>query len=231
MKKWIQLLMPAVLTALILYGFLEIAAYFSRLIMANNVGLWRLWSLGAPALGSSTGGLLALACMIIRKSWGVQLACAFFVRALRLFYLPTLNATLFWLPTYRGIVSLICLLCMVLFWLHPVGWQAAPYAFYWLLPVVVWALGLRSVWGHALGSTFAAHALGSILFLYATPLTPAYWLALMPIVAVERLGAVCVMMSMWYGVKVIQSISGKLTDYFFVSTKNIKISLPLLLAK
>jgi hypothetical protein len=34
--------------------------------------------------------------------------------------------------------------------------------------------------------TFITHAIGSVLWLYAMPSTPIFWLALIPIVALER---------------------------------------------
>jgi hypothetical protein len=40
---------------------------------------------------------------------------------------------------------------------------------------------------HALTATFIAHAVGSTIWIYSQPTTPAFWLALIPIVALERL--------------------------------------------
>ncbi len=74
---------------------------------------------------------------------------------------------------------------MIAFWLNPVGQQAWFYALYWLIPIAVKFLPDRLLL-RSLGSTFTAHAVGSVLFLYTIPTAPALWLALIPIVALER---------------------------------------------
>jgi hypothetical protein len=80
----------------------------------------------------------------------------------------------------------IPLICIALFIIHPVGGQAWLYSLYWLIPVlaIFWKdnLFIKSV-----GTTLTAHAVGSIAFLYLFSTTPAFWLALIPVVAFERL--------------------------------------------
>jgi hypothetical protein len=39
----------------------------------------------------------------------------------------------------------------------------------------------------ALSSTFVAHAIGSLMWLYFLPTTPEYWMLLIPRVAIERI--------------------------------------------
>lgn len=74
---------------------------------------------------------------------------------------------------------------MLAFWLNPVGQQAWVYALYWLIPIAAKFLPDRLVL-RSLGATFTAHAVGSVLFLYTIPTAPALWLALIPVVAIER---------------------------------------------
>lgn len=76
---------------------------------------------------------------------------------------------------------------MAAFIAHPVGSQAFLYSFYWLIPVAIYLMGRNSLFAQALGSTFTAHAVGSVIWLYANPMTPEIWLALIPVVLVERL--------------------------------------------
>jgi hypothetical protein len=45
----------------------------------------------------------------------------------------------------------------------------------------------RSLFLQALGSTFIAHAVGSVIWLYTVPMTAAMWMGLMPIVLFERI--------------------------------------------
>jgi len=95
----------------------------------------------------------------------------------------------FWKNGARGITDklsiIVPLAAMAAFWLHPIGQQAWFYALYWLVPVIVKFLPDRLML-RSLGSTFTAHAVGSILFLYTIPTAPALWVALIPIVAIER---------------------------------------------
>jgi len=79
--------------------------------------------------------------------------------------------------------------CMFLFIMHPVGQKAFFYSLFWLIPIaayIVQFLGVRSFFLVALSSSFIAHAVGSVLWLYMMPMTPAQWLALIPVVAMER---------------------------------------------
>ena len=80
---------------------------------------------------------------------------------------------------------LVPVVAMFAFWLHPVGQQAWYYALYWLVPIIAKFLPNR-LFLRSLGATFTAHAMGSVLFLYTINTTPALWIALIPIVAIER---------------------------------------------
>lgn len=87
---------------------------------------------------------------------------------------------------------LLPLLCIVLFILHPVGSKASIYSLYWLIPIISYILYffIQSCLLVSLSSTFIAHAVGSVLWLYLVPTLPEKWLTLMPIVALERFAIV-----------------------------------------
>src|SRR5207237_10360114 len=76
---------------------------------------------------------------------------------------------------------------MALFIVHPIGSQAFMYSFYWLIPIGLFGLARKTLFLEALGSTFVAHAVGSVIWLYTVPTTAGMWVGLIPIVAVERL--------------------------------------------
>ena len=59
---------------------------------------------------------------------------------------------------------------MILFIAHPVGAAAAPYAFYWFIPIFIAMMRNRTLWHDALASTFTAHAVGSVIWLYTVPM-------------------------------------------------------------
>jgi len=86
---------------------------------------------------------------------------------------------------------------MILFIAHPVASKAFAYSFYWLIPVVLYVLNYKNTFCKALTATFLAHAVGSIIWLYTVPMTSTQWLALIPVVAVERLVMACGMVVLY----------------------------------
>lgn len=135
-------------------------------------------------LGAGAGVLSVLLAQIISFIWlgkSVDL-----INILRL--APMLFAALYFAKYAKGkfIQAAVPLACMALFMLHPIGAQAWFYSLYWLIPAIVLVLP-EHLFLRSLGSTFAAHAIGSIVWLYLIPSTPAFWLALIPVVAFERL--------------------------------------------
>jgi len=76
---------------------------------------------------------------------------------------------------------------IILFVINPVGSQAWVYSLYWLIPIICALVKPNSLFFKALGATFTAHCIGSIVWLYlVNPMTPELWLALIPVVAIER---------------------------------------------
>lgn len=84
---------------------------------------------------------------------------------------------------------LLPLVCIILFTSHPIAGSAFLYSFYWFIPMILYFIKSKNIFMAALSSTFVAHAVGSILYLYATNMSPDQWLALIPVVAFERLVA------------------------------------------
>lgn len=95
----------------------------------------------------------------------------------------------FWKNGVRGFEDKLGILipaaAIMAFWLHPVGSQVWLYPLYWLIPIAAKFLP-KNLFLRSLGSTFMAHAVGSVLFLYTIPTAPELWLMLIPIVAIER---------------------------------------------
>ncbi len=105
------------------------------------------------------------------------------------FCIPGLCASLYWSTQHYTIRLLLPIVCMGLFVIHPVGAQAFVYSLYWLIPVVLFFIPQtqKSLFLQAFGSTFIAHAVGSVIWLYTVPMTAAMWMGLMPIVLFERI--------------------------------------------
>jgi len=93
---------------------------------------------------------------------------------------------LYWATNHPVIRVGLPLLCMGLFIAHPIGSQAFLYSFYWLIPIVLYAFPHQSLFLQSLGSTFVAHAVGSVIWLYTVPMTAGMWLGLIPVVIIER---------------------------------------------
>ncbi len=107
----------------------------------------------------------------------------------------------FWKSGERGASDKLGILvpaaAIAAFWLNPIGQSfvqvaalgisvpAGIYALYWLIPIAAKFMPDR-LFLRSLGSTFTAHAVGSVLFLYTIPTAPELWLALIPVVAIER---------------------------------------------
>jgi hypothetical protein len=117
------------------------------------------------------------------------------------YHLPGFFASASWAyPTQLMKVG-VPVACMVLFVMHPCGLYAAPYVLYWFIPIAVYFSGKKTIFLQALSSTFIAHAVGSVIWLYAKALPTAVWLGLIPVVFFERLFYALLMTAMYYGVR------------------------------
>lgn len=135
-------------------------------------------------LGASAGALSVLLAQTISFVWlGKSMEVINLLR-----FLPMIFAAIYFAHDKRikPISAAIPLLCAMLFIVHPVGGQAWVYTLYWLIPPAALLLS-SNLFLRSLGATFTAHSIGSVIWLYAFPSTPAFWLALIPIVAVERI--------------------------------------------
>ena len=105
-----------------------------------------------------------------------------------LLLLPMLFAALYFAKYSRNRLfgAAVPLFCMALFIAHPVGGQAWFYSLYWLVPLIALLLP-EHLFFRSLGSTMTAHSIGSVIWLYSFPSTPGFWVALIPVVAFERL--------------------------------------------
>ncbi|MCX8175307.1 MAG: hypothetical protein N3E51_03825 [Candidatus Micrarchaeota archaeon] len=162
------------------------AVNFSPLLGAQNQSFTFFQFFGPIAggfLGAGAGVLSVFLAQLISFIW-LGTAPELFSIA-RLF--PMLFAALYFARYAKGNLAygIVPLACMALFVLHPVGSQAWFYSLYWLIPIIALALP-EHLFLRSLGSTFTAHAVGSVAFLYLIPSTPALWVALIPVVAFER---------------------------------------------
>lgn len=140
---------------------------------------------------------------------------AFLAAGILNLHLPTLCAAAYWSTNSFVVRLLIPIACMVAFWLHPVGGQAFYYALWWLIPVGIYFYPRTSYFATALGSTFVAHAVGSVLWVYLLNIPPQTFATLMPIVPVERFVFALGMTAVCY--------AGDLCTYLFAYMRTLTI--------
>ena len=86
---------------------------------------------------------------------------------------------------FRPARLMLPVICMALFIYHPTGLAAYNYAFLWLIPLVLAFFNNHA--SLSIGSSFAAHAVGSVVWLYLFPALPsAVWSGLVYVVLIER---------------------------------------------
>jgi len=172
----------------LIFAALSIAAYninFSSLLGTENQS-FTLFQFFAPTISAFLGPMGGIAGILIAEIGNyLLLGKAFDLFGIaRLF--PMLFAALYFAGKGRKFVSLVPIVCMALFVLHPVGQVAWIYSLYWLIPPIA-ALLKDNLFLRSLGSSFTAHAVGSVAFLYIFPTTPGLWISLIPVVFVERM--------------------------------------------
>ena len=178
----------SVVIALCTLGILYLASYFKISGVHGSFGsFFSISNLIAPLIGAFGGISGSLA--IFGTSIIGRFLLAHFTMIINPFYhIPSFFASLYWATNKAYIRIGIPLACMALFIAHPVGWYAAAYALFWFIPIIVHCFGRNILFLTALGSTFTAHAVGSVIYLYMiNPMFPEAWIALIPIVPVERL--------------------------------------------
>lgn len=167
----------------VLAGFGLMQIPFSQIIGASlKFSLFDFYGPIAGAFVGSIWGLLTVGAMqLINWGWhGFSLDVATLIRLL-----PVLFSALYFARRSK-LMLIVPAVCMIAFWFHPEGRAAWHYALYWLIPILTYFFYEKSIILRALGTTFTAHAVGSILFLYAFNLKATAWAALMPMVWKER---------------------------------------------
>ena len=126
--------------------------------------------------------------------------------------IPTLIASLCWVQDNRTISFLanflVPVICFIFFVANPsvgFGWI---FGCYWVIPLLLFLFQRYGFFENsllvvALQSSFVAHAVGSVIWVYGVPMSPDKWVALIPVVAVER---VAVALGMFVICKVVDKL-------------------------
>ncbi|MFH1207864.1 MAG: hypothetical protein V1668_04720 [Patescibacteria group bacterium] len=170
----------------ILLGFVFLQIPFTNII-GGSTQKFSLFDFFAPTIGAFLASGWGAVTVIVVKTFNVAVHHQAFdlTAVIRLFPLA-FAALYFGARKYKTLVGLIPLACMALFIMHPAGSQAWYYSLYWLIPVAA-SFTKKSLVMNSLGATFTAHAIGSVAFLYAFNLPAETWIALIPVVFLERM--------------------------------------------
>jgi hypothetical protein len=114
------------------------------------------------------------------------------------YFIPGLFAAFYWSNNSKIVRIVPAALCMFLFIIHPTGSEAAVYSLFWLIPIIVALVKKQTIFMRALGSTFTAHAVGSVIWLYTLNMSADQWIMLIPVVIFERLLLAISMVGMYH---------------------------------
>jgi len=184
-------------------------------IVGSKMAFFSGASMIAPLAGAY-GGITALLSMHIIR---VSLMCTpdsllSWSHIALAYHIPTVCAGVYWAWIGSGKyytwwsvrigMALLPLCCMMLFSCDPIGSQAWQYTLFWLIPAASALIPHKHLLFHAYASTFIAHAVGSVLWVWTHTMPPTLWLGLIPVVMIERtaiaLGMVCSMVCIERGI-------------------------------
>ena len=176
----------SLLYCLLFSSVMKVAQFWKvSFIIGSHATFFSLTSCLVPlsgAFGKIQGSLAVGFCSM---AMGIMLG-GFNPFLLLVYHVPGICASLYLASEHWAIRLLLPALCMALFIAHPVGSGAAVYSFFSLIPVALYFIQKKPFFWHALGSTLTAHAVGSVIWIYAAPMSSVFWLSLIPVVIIER---------------------------------------------
>ena len=188
-----------VLYTIFSYILLELSSYLN---VSSIVGSRRLFFSAINCTGPLIGrfnGLGAFILVLLRRCFFSTNTVSFVLFNPLLYHIPTLIASTYWYSSSRFVRLGLPIILMGLFIMHPIGHQAFVYSLFWLIPMFIHLLRYQTPFTEALGTTFLAHGVGSVLQLYWAPMSTEYWIALLPLVVIERLLFASGMTLVYYG--------------------------------
>ncbi|MFH1443202.1 MAG: hypothetical protein ABIG96_04165 [Candidatus Micrarchaeota archaeon] len=183
-------------------GALFIAIFSFAVLIADQIKFSAVWGAASQYftafqfIGPIAGGILGPVVGVISVLFAELISFIYLGKAFDAINILRLTPMLFaayYFATFgskRGLKGNYALLApvaaMLLFVIHPVGGEAWYFSLFWLIPVVAALFFKDNLLARSLGATFAAHSIGSVVWLYSFPTTAGFWAALMPIVVYER---------------------------------------------
>jgi len=166
----------------VLFGLLTLQVKISHL--AGSKATFTLFDSFAPIAGAFLGGLPGALAVLLMQAlnlvWHKTYELGFIIRLM-----PPVFAVLYF--ARRTKLNLIVpIIAIILFNLNPIGRTVWFYSLFWLIPVACYFYQDKFLLARAWGATFTAHAVGGVLWVYAFHLPREVWIALIPVVIIER---------------------------------------------
>jgi len=182
-------------------------------ILGSKAAWFSCSSMAVPALGYQYSLLYVILYILTKGLFSFTTPFLFFLHRLPLFF-----ATLSFKSRHWTTYILLPFLMMILFSIHPIGQQVFYYAWYWIIPMVIYVTKNDTIYTRALASSFITHSLGSVIWLYFGCVSVTMWSALIPVVIVERLVIAGGMILFTYLFEAINAlVFKKITQKVFVS--------------
>lgn len=164
-------------------GFLAMQIKFTQIVGSNLK--FSLFDFYGPIAAGFVGSVWGLITVILMQlvNWivhGLAVDAATIIR-----FFPMLLAVLYFAKKSK-LILIVPIIAMISFWLHPEGRQAWYYALYWLIPLAMYFLHDKLLFARALGTTFTAHSVGGMLWIWTFNLKSSVWISLIPVVWLER---------------------------------------------
>ena len=159
---------------------------FSSVIGAENQA-FTLYQFFGPTAGAFLGPIFGGIAVLFAQLADIIIFDKAFTLLNLLRFLPMVFAVIYFASKKKYVGVIVPLMCMFLFIVHPVGREAWIFSLYWLIPILSSLWPKRLLLLRSLGATFTAHAIGSVIWLYTVPMEAGQWLALIPVVAYERI--------------------------------------------
>lgn len=169
-------------------------------IIGSQAACFSYSTMAIPALGYQHSLVYVILYIFTKSLFTFSLSYSFFLHRLPLLFASM--ALKNWdIKNFVGVP----LLAMLLFCMHPVGSQVYLYSWYWFIPMGIYFFAHDTIYTRALAASFIAHAIGSVIWLYMGNIPTEIWIALIPLVIVERLIITASMIGFMYAFKIIDT--------------------------
>jgi len=180
-----RLVFIAIFTVLVLIGK---QINFSPLVGAENQ-FFTLFQFFGPIAGGFLGAIFGAIAVLFAEliDFFIVGKEASLVNILRL--TPMIFAAYYFGTKKKNWGVAVPVIAILAFILHPVGREVWFFTLFWTIPIIGKLLPKKysnNVLVKSYGATFAAHAVGGALWIWTIPMTATQWIALIPIVLVER---------------------------------------------